>query len=68
MNDVFGKLEQGIIAPQISVMYSTVCDPPEPYTEGFAEDFVTQHTEAGEKTIAFARKCFAAYRREARPN
>jgi len=63
-DDVFRKLEQGIIAPQISAMYAAVSDPPEPYTDGFAGDFIARHAEAGDKTIAFVRKCLAAYRRE----
>ena len=63
-DDAFRKLEQGIIPTQISAMYAVVCDPPEPYTDGFAENFLGRHPEAGDKTIAFVRKCLVAYRRE----
>ena len=64
-SDVFHKLEQRIISPQICAMYAAVCDPPQPYTEGFVDQFIGRHPEAGERTLAFLRKCLEAYRREA---
>jgi hypothetical protein len=65
--DVVRKLEAGIIAPQLCGMYATFCDAPEPYTEGFAAQFVERRPEVAKNILLFVKKCLEAYRREAQP-
>lgn len=62
--DVVEKLENRVISAQICAMYATVCNPPEPYTDGFLEGFLARHADSGEKTLMFVRSCLEAYRRE----
>ena len=62
--NVVEKLEGRVIPAQICAMYPTVCSPPEPYTQGFNEEFLARHADVSEKTLKFIRKCLEAYRRE----
>jgi len=62
--DVVEKLERHVIPAQICAMYVTVCNPPEPYTEGFLDEFLGRHTDAGEKTLKLLRSWLETYQRE----
>jgi hypothetical protein len=64
---VVEKLERGVIPLEISNMYATVCNPPEPYTDGFLDVFLALFSDSGERTLAFARKCLEFYHRESTP-
>lgn len=61
---VVRKLEKGIIAREICSTYGLVCESPEPYTEGFTEDFIAFNPDADEAAVAFVRQCLQHYRRE----